>query len=188
MTKPTQRANALPASDHNAGNRIMAHEILSAGRLRVLLRYVLETGVFTWRVRRGPSAKIGAPAGYLHSSGYVYIGIGGRDYRAHRLAWLYVTGDWPADQIDHINGTRADNRFANLRELNQSLNMQNQRRPRSDNASGFLGVCWNKAHGLWRAQIHTNGKQCFIGHFDTAEAAHAAYLTAKREQHAGCTI
>jgi hypothetical protein len=88
---------------------------LAAERLRERLRYDGGTGVFTRRVGSG-HARAGEIAGSVHSTGYVRIGIDGGKYTAHRLAWLYVHGVWPSDQIDHINRNRSDNRIANLRE------------------------------------------------------------------------
>ena len=107
---------------------------------------------------------------------------------AHRLAWALHTGSWPNGEIDHINGDESDNRLVNLRDTSKSVNQQNKRNPRSDNKSGFMGVCWHKGAGKWRAQITVNGKVIYLGLYETTEAAHAAYLRAKRELHQGCTI
>jgi hypothetical protein len=103
-----------------------------------------------------------------------------------RLAWFYTTGAWPKDQIDHIDGNKSNNRFANLREATPSQNTQNQRRAMRTNKLGILGVIL--ARGKFRAQIWFDGKNKFLGYFATAEAAHAAYLAAKRKFHPTCTI
>lgn len=157
------------------------HNELSAERLRELLSYDADTGGFTWLVNRGSAAKVGGPAGRKVGGGYIQIGIDGRRYMAHRLAWLYVHGHWPDVEIDHISGEPEDNRIANLREATRSQNLQNLRRARADSRSGLLGV--SRAAGRWLAQIQTSGKKKYLGLFDTAESAHNAYLAAKAELH-----
>jgi hypothetical protein len=98
---------------------------LTQARLKQLLDYDPETGVFTWRVNRGGAAKAGTRAGCPTPFYYRVIRIGGRSRREHSLAWLYVHGHWPADELDHINRVRDDNRIANLREVTHAENMQN---------------------------------------------------------------
>lgn len=162
---------------------------LTAERLRELLHYDPETGVFTWRVRRG-MAVAGSVAGNLNRNGYVNIFVDGRQYKAHRLAWLFVYGEFPSADIDHINGVRNDNRIFNLRDVTTSVNMMNQRRARSDNKLGLLGVHVRtpekphyKISKPYRAIIYVSGKSVSVGDFATAEEAHAAYLEAKRRLH-----
>lgn len=165
--------------------------LLSAERLRELLNYDPETGIFRWKVSRGGTAMIGTIAGCLHPDGYLLIRADGKQYLAHRLTWLYMTGGWPEDQIDHINGKRADNRWKNLREADATLNSENQRKAQGDNFScGLLGVTIIKSakKNPWQARIGITGKQKHLGYFPTPEAAHEAYLQAKREFHEGCTI
>lgn len=155
-------------------------------RLRELLDYDAETGVFTWRESRGGSQSGGA-AGFMNPKGYVRICISGKRYAAHRLAWLYVNGEWPSGEVDHLNGVRNDNRIANLRDATTSINQQNQRQARTNNrSSGLLGV--TRKRSKWQAQIETNGRNVFLGCYSTKEDAHLAYLKAKRERHDGCTI
>jgi hypothetical protein len=161
---------------------------LSIQNLRTLLSYEPKTGVFTWRVRRGGSAPAGSIAGSIDYRGYRYIGINGRYYRAHRLAWFYSHGVWPVDQIDHRNGFKDDNRLENLREATPLLNTQNQRVPQSNNTSGFLGVSWNARLGKWMARIGSNGVYSYLGAFTNPKEAHEAYVAAKRELHKFCTI
>lgn len=163
----------------------MAAADLTAARLRELLHYDQLTGVFTWRVTRG-CARAGDIAGHTNIDGYVDIGVGGHLYLAHRLAWLYMNGEWPAALIDHENMVRCDNRWDNLRPATQSQNKQNIRYARADNKCGFLGV--SKCRNRWRSVIEVNGKQKHIGCFDTPEQANAAHLEVKRRVHAFCTI
>ncbi len=161
---------------------------LTVDRAQEVLDYNQETGVFTWRVTTSPRSMAGALAGGITAKGYVSMQIDGHKYYAHRLAWLIVTGSWPSDQIDHISGVRSDNRFANLREATHSINMQNQRGPREDNTSGFLGVSFDAHRNVFCAFITSKGKQKYLGQFFDPIEAHQAYLTAKRQLHAGCTI
>jgi hypothetical protein len=166
----------------------MAKPILSAERLRELLYYDPAAGIFTWRVSRAWHTKPGDVAATLNDQGYALIKIDQRLYRAHRLAWLYVTGDWPKDEIDHINGVRLDNRIENLRDVRGQVNRQNHRSACSDSASGVYGVSKDKRRNGWYAQISVNNKNRRIGSYPTREEAHAAYLAAKRRLHEGCTI
>ena len=149
---------------------------LTAKRLRELLHYDPETGVFRW-VARGHNTTSGTVAGYLHKKGYQMIAIDGRQYRAHRLAWLYVHGFWPSDQIDHIDGIRHNNHIANLRQATNCQNCQNSKRP-CNNTSGFKGASWHRQIGKWKAQIMVDGDKIYLGIFATAEEAHAAYCAA----------
>lgn len=161
---------------------------LTQFRLRQLVHYDPETGVFKWRKATSNRVKAGGVAHSLCSNGYVRIGIDGRRYHAHRLAWLYVFGSWPAHQIDHLNGQRSDNRIANLRAVTRALNTQNQQRAHADSASGLLGVTYDKSRGKYQAKIYAEGRHRHLGRFATPEAAHAAYLKAKRTLHPGNTI
>nr|WP_274383193.1 HNH endonuclease [Cupriavidus gilardii] len=127
-------------------------------------------------------------AGSPDKGGYLQIFFAGKNHKAHRLAWLYMTGSWPSSNIDHINGVPWDNRWANLRDTPQSVNAQNLRRPRRDNKTGFLGVSPDRRRGGFIAQISANGRCRYLGRFPTPELAHQAYVQAKRQLHAGCTI
>ena len=150
-------------------------------RLRELLHYDLETGAFVWLVNT-KRACAGSVAGCQNRHGYLRICIDGRSYQAHRLAWLYVYGAWPTDQIDHRNGVCDDNRLCNLREATAAENMQN-RRLNKDNTSGFMGVSWDKTNKTWLARIRINSKKLDLGRFSTPEAAHEAYVAAKARLH-----
>lgn len=166
-----------------------SHSKVTRERLLELLHYEPQTGVFTWRVDRTPTVKAGDVAGTSkNSSGHHVILIDWRPYRAHRLVWLYVHGRWPNGPIDHINGVRNDNRLVNLRDVTAKINTENQRRARSDNQCGYMGVRWHR-NGAWQARIGLGGgRQKHLGLFDTPEEAHAAYVAAKRQLHEGCTL
>ena len=167
----------------------MAETHLTAARLRELLSYDPETGIFTWRVNRGGKALAGTTAGSINpassgrSRGYVVIGMAGKLHKAHRLAWLYVHGTWPVSEIDHRNRARADNRIANLRDVSQPINMQNQCAARTDSTTHIRGA--SPLRGKYAAQIFFNGKMHYLGLFKTAEEAGAAYLAAKLLHHPG---
>ena len=161
----------------------MAKTDLTAQRLRELLHYTPDTGIFTWR-RTGKGINLDRSAGCLDGRGYLAIMIDGGMFRGHRLAWLYANGAWPIAEIDHINGTRSDNRIANLREATTGQNRQNQRQAMGhNNSSRLLGTSWNPVRGKWQASIRFDGRAHFLGRFETVELAHAAYLIAKRKHH-----
>jgi hypothetical protein len=151
-----------------------------------LFSYSAETGVIT--TRRSLSAKkpVGSVLGAITRDGYLQIGLRGRFYMAHRLAFLLMDKEWPSEQVDHINGIRTDNSWRNLRHATAGLNAQNKRVPQSNNRSGFLGV--TKFGRGWRASITVMRKQVYLGTFGTPEEAFNAYLRAKRAAHEGCTI
>ena len=162
---------------------------IDATRLREVLAYCEETGVFTWKVSNSNRVKVGSTAGTVHSSGYRIITVDGRPYRAHRLAWFYVNGEWPTVDIDHIYGVRDDNRIAKLRAATRSVNQQNLRAARGDTNTGVLGVHkTDKKSKPYRSSIKVDGKERHLGNFPTIELAQLAYLSAKRQFHAGCTI
>jgi hypothetical protein len=167
----------------------MAESSLSAERLREVLHYDPLTGIFSWRVKTAARIKVGDVAGSINKHGYRYVHFDGVNYRANRLAWFYVHGEWPEHTVDHINGVKSDDRFTNLRDVTHQKNVQNERRARSNTKTGLLGVTRHKrAGGQWRADIGVNGKNVYLGLFPTPEQAHAAYLEAKRKLHEGCTI
>lgn len=171
-----------------AAKRTKPHT-LTAEALRALLRYDADTGKFI-RIAK-PSAYsatvIGAEAGTQRKDGYRMITLGGVTYMAHRLAFLYMTGDWPTQQVDHVNGVKNDNRWGNLRDVPASVNKQNMRAPKRTNTTGVLGVTHSK-RGRYQATIAINGRNKNLGIFDDTDQAHAAYLMAKRKLHEGCTI
>lgn len=143
---------------------------LTAQRLRALLTYDSDTGIFKWDVNLNGAAKRGSIAGTIDTNGYVSIKIDKKFYRAHRLAWLYVYGVWPEKYIDHINHVTTDNRIANLRECDNSQNQCNQR-VQKRSKSGTKGVTWHKATGKWQVQCKLNGKNYHGGTFESLEEA-----------------
>lgn len=158
---------------------------ITAERLREVLDYDPDTGVFLWRVALCNRVRAGSVAGRIDKDGRRRVMIAKATYFASRLAWFYVYGDWPAGHIDHINGCRADDRLANLRDVTRAMNMQNQARAHRSNRSGLIGAHWCSKSGAYRSSIWLGGKNHHLGHFDTAEEAHQAYVNAKLERHAG---
>lgn len=154
---------------------------LTYDRLREVLNYNADTGVFTWRIKLSRKVVVGREAGGLKPTGYMTVRVDTRSYYAHRLAWFYVYGSWPPDEIDHINGSRADNRIGNLRTATRKQNMEN--RTPAPGTSGYRGVCWLDANQKWRASITHNRKNHYLGLFDTAEEASAAYKEAAAIYH-----
>lgn len=148
-------------------------------RIRSLLDYDPDTGVFRWREAVG-GRMAGQSAGTLHSKGYRRIKLDGRHHFAHRLAWLYVTGEWPDRAIDHMNGDKTDNRIANLRLATASENNMNMG-VRRFSKTGLKGV--SPQRKKYMAQISANGKRHYLGLFQTPEEAHQAYLQRARELH-----
>lgn len=160
--------------------------MLTAERLRELLNYDENTGVFRWRTKTSNRAIVGSPAGCLSLSrgGHrrIEIRLDGKLYKAHRLVWLYVHGRWPADQIDHIDADPTNNRISNLRECNNQQNHYNLPTRRT-NKTGYKGVCYVAARRRFHAYIRVEGRNTFLGSFSTAEQAHEAYKTATKKFH-----
>lgn len=158
--------------------------VLTLERVLELLSYDQETGLFTWKIRKG-TAKQGKVAGCPHPNGYLYIKIDYKSYPVHRLAWLVYSGGWPSNSIDHINERKDDNRIVNLRDVTGSINNQNRSRAQSNNNTGILGVHWHKRDNRFVAEIKVGGKSIHLGYFHTAEEARSTYLSAKRIMHEG---
>ena len=160
---------------------------LSADRVRELLSYDEVTGAFLWRCRVATNIRVGSTAGRLSHKGYREIGIDGRLWSAHRLAWLHVHGEWPNGMLDHINGVKDDNRIANLRVVGPAENAENKHR--AQGANPHIGVSWQASRAKWRADICVRGRRITIGRFDTVAEAAAAYRGAKARWHiAGALI
>lgn len=128
-------------------------------------------------VSTASNAQAGDEPGYISDQGYRIIRIDGCHCRAHRLAWLWVTGKWAESDIDHVNNARDDNRWCNLRLTTDSQNLANSKRA-TTNTSGFKGVSWRKVNRNWTAQIEVTGKYYHLGCFGTREAAFRAYADA----------
>lgn len=155
----------------------MATTTLSQDLLKETLLYDPQTGIFLWK-KPGKKRVVGNVAGTHNKKlGYVVICVNRKYYFAHRLAWLYVHGEYPAQRIDHINRIRNDNRICNLREVSCKQNLENSGMWNT-NTSGYKGVCWNKRAKKWIAQITHNYKHQNLGYFDTKEEAHEAYKEA----------
>lgn len=152
---------------------------LTAARVRELLDYDPDTGLFSRRlITRGRSAN--GPVGSPHGNGYLTITVDYRAVLAHRLAWLWMTGKFPRETIDHINGDKTDNRWANLRPASLSENNCNVTAYRH-NTSGFKGVHRQKDDGKYRASLSYRNKTIHLGTYDTPEAAYARYCEAGRK-------
>lgn len=170
--------------------------VLDQAMLRLLLNYDPETGSFT-RIasfsRTGRlvpdmgSSKAGDHVGSRSAAGYLTTRIRGKSYYLHRLAWLYVHGEWP-EVIDHINGDPGDNRIANLRDVSKAANAQNLHRASSASTTGIIGAGQATREGKFRATIKLDGRQRHLGYFATAEEAGAAYVAAKRSLHPHGTL
>ena len=158
----------------------MATPNLTAERLREVLYYDSDTGKFT-RLKNGCSFRAGDVAGGFRG-GYVQIGVDGTKYSAHRLAWLYIFGAHPKNEIDHVDGDGLNNRIANLREATHSENQQNKS-VFKNNSSGFPGVSWHKRSKKWQAFIGYGKSRKFLGHYKDKELAYAAYVDAKARLH-----
>lgn len=150
--------------------------------LQSIFHYNKDTGIFTRKVTRNPRFKAGSVAGKLDKDGYVLICIDGKNYRAHRLAWLYVYGYMPNNMIDHINGKADDNRIANLRECDVYENQYNAKLS-ARNTSGIKGVCFHKLTKKWQAMINVNGKQKYFGVFESKELSELIVNEARRKYH-----
>lgn len=151
--------------------------------LKECLSYNRETGVFTRKIKTCNTVNINDVAGCISkNNGYVEISLKNKNYRGHRLAWLYEHGYFPK-YIDHINGIRSDNRIFNLREATQSKNMQNLKKAGKNNKSGYLGVYFSKKRNKFIAQIRMNGISKNLGGFDTAVDAYIKYIEVKRKVH-----
>tara|TARA_R100001244_G_C5089428_1_gene116025 strand:- start:21 stop:518 length:498 start_codon:yes stop_codon:yes gene_type:complete len=138
--------------------------MITQKQLKELLHYNPDTGIFTNRVRRSQSSKIGDVAGCNSADGYLAIKISGKKYKGHRLAWLYVSGELPLNQIDHINGITSDNRIVNLRNVSHAENCKNQKL-RNTNTSGITGVGWHKGNKKWLSKICVDDKIIHLGVF-----------------------
>ena len=152
---------------------------LTYGMLRDLLTYDPPTGVLRWVTRPANNVWRGDVAGTVTKRGYRMVRILGVNWLAHRLAWFWMTGRWPTEDIDHINGIKSDNRWCNLREATRAQNIVN-RPPGKNNTSGSRGVSFYRPSKKWRAQLSNGTANRYIGTFNTKEDAERAYNAAAK--------
>lgn len=160
-------------------------EPITFERVRELFHYDPETGVFTRRIATGRHGcfRAGSLVGGIGLNGYASASIDGKRFYLHRVAVLYMTGSWPAHDVDHIDTVRSNNKWSNLRCVERRVNCQNRIKSRCDRKHGTLmGV--KKHRRRWQARINHK----FIGSFKTEQEAHQAYVLAKRNLHEGCTL
>jgi hypothetical protein len=170
--------------------RIDIKSLPSLERLLELLDYNKASGVLTWKTQPKTSRRNigfnnkcgGAVAGTVGTSGYLVIGISKKYYLAHRIIWKMMTGSDPADQVDHVDADRLNNRWSNLREATNGLNIQNSKM-RRDNRSGVKGVHWDKHRNKWRAVITFDGYQHKVGRFNDLKEAASAIAAARTRYH-----
>ena len=156
--------------------------MLTQERLKEVLHYDPETGIFTWVKPSSNRLKPGDLAGSIEPDGYRKIMVDNKNYKANRLAWLYMTGVFPEHEIDHRNTCRSDDSFFNLRHATHSQNAQNAS-IRTDNTSGIKGVFWHKYSASWVARLQSNGKQKCVGYFISKEEAGNALHEARERLH-----
>ncbi|EPY4328991.1 HNH endonuclease [Klebsiella variicola] len=166
-------------------------EKITIDYLNEALSYCPKTGILRWKVRpvhhfkseagmRATNSRFaGKPTGSPDTYGHLQVGVNGRLYLAHRLAWAIFYGAWPDDEIDHISGIKTDNRIDNLRVVSTRVNCKNKRICRK-NESGVTGVYWYKSRNLWRAKITVDGKHKHIGYFSSIEDAKKARVEAQK--------
>jgi len=152
--------------------------MLTQSKLKELLDYDPETGLFTWKVSR-QGVKKGSVAGSDSHDGYIKIKIDGKDYYAHRLAWLYEYGYFPENGLDHEDRIKHHNWIKNLREVSNQCNMRNTGNP-STNTSGVKGIYFANKAQKWRARMKLNGKNSHFGYFEDFTEAVAHRLAAEQ--------
>lgn len=163
--------------------------VVDAALVRELFDYDPETGWLIRKVRKG-MGMVGTRAGSIRAQGYRCLSIGNRNYVEHRIIWLHVYGEWPSQEIDHIDGDKQNNRISNLRDVSPTINQQNRRRAQIGSKSGLMGVKRVRSNDdrYWVARIRARGKRIDLGQFKSPEAAYARYVEAKRQLHEGNTL
>jgi hypothetical protein len=160
----------------------MTTRILTQEELRSQLNYDPDTGIFTRIIANSSKNKVNDIAGCLRKSGYVELSINNKLHYAHRLAWLYMTGEMPKHHIDHINHNKSDNRFINLRQATSKQNGFNQKL-RINNKSGYKGVSFCKARNKWNAFSRLHDKTIYLGSYLSPELASQAYQEFAKKHH-----
>lgn len=154
--------------------------MLTQERLKELLHYDQDTGVFTWLISPRNNVFIGSVAGRTDRKGYIRISYQKTPYQAHWLAWLFVYNKWPDNEIDHINGNPSDNRISNLRDVTRKQNMENKKIYKN-NKSGYSGVTWHSRDKKWQVRIGHYGKRISLGFFDDLSDAIAVRIKAENQ-------
>lgn len=176
-----------PLPEVALSHRTPAMTELTIERARELFSYDENTGILKRKnLTRGVNSSL--ISGSKTDQGYLRTFVDGISYKNHRLIWFIYYGLWPSDNIDHIDGDGCNNRISNLRVATQAKNIQNLRKSHKDSVTGYLGTTFDKSRGLYMALIRAHGRNVYLGRFKTPEEAHHAYLNAKRQLHAGCTI
>lgn len=180
-----QDKTPLRADFYRSQSKTGSQDMITHERLHELLHYDSETGIFTWRVtRRGP-ARAGDVAGSVfYTRGkvrYIAIGVEGRRYLAHRLAWFYVHSEWP-EFLDHRDCDGLNNRISNLRPSTRGQNEHNTGK-RRNNTSGHKGVHWDKHRKKWVARLMCDGKMRLMKRFNTQSEAIEAHREAAQKHH-----
>jgi hypothetical protein len=148
--------------------------------LHSILDYNEITGIFTWKMQVSNKIKVGNTAGIL-DRGYIRIGIGGKIYYAHRLAWLYVYGEWPELLIDHIDGNKSNNAIDNLREATKSQNMQNRGVQKNNKSCTKIpGVSYDTKNNKYQVYLHINNCSKFFGYFSSIKDAEEECIKQRR--------
>lgn len=160
--------------------------MLTHAYLREILHYSVITGDFYYLKSTARRIKVGDIAGSLENTGYRRVKINREKHQSHRLAWFWVTGGWPENEIDHKNGITSANYWLNLREATHSQNMCN-RSINLNSTSGYKGVSWDNASQKWHARIGLNKKRKSLGYFDNIDDAYAERQKAEKELHRGYT-
>lgn len=150
---------------------------MTQAELQLYFDYSIVTGKLYWKVSLSNRTKAGAEVLGTDANGYRRVGIHGKVYLAHRIIWLLMTGTWPQQDVDHIDGRPANNAWHNLRDVCRSTNISNQHKRRPKTISPLKGAYWDKNAKRWMSQIKVAGTRRYLGYFDTPEAAHTAYMS-----------
>jgi hypothetical protein len=156
--------------------------MLTPERVREFFDYCPDTGLMTWRVKRtnNRKANVGDVAGNIDDTGYYRVMLDGKKYRAHRIAFLWMGEELPV-QVDHINGDRADNRWANLRAADALSNAKNAKRRKDGFRVAVTGVGYHVKNRKWRVRINHNGEAIYLGSFDDLNEAITARVAANEK-------
>lgn len=184
------RQHLAAYQSNNEGIEMAKVDSITPEILRQLLRYEPSTGALYWlerpesmfshkRYQQSWNTRYAGKQGFTADiGGYRYGAVLGVNLYAHRVAWALHYGDWPSDEIDHINGDKSDNSAENLREASHSENMRNRGAQANNSAGGLKGVTFDKRKGKWMSQIRLDRKTYFLGYFLSKDEAHRAYAGA----------